>query len=303
MPHCINGRHMQGARDFMNSLHFGTRSLVIFMTVFYILQLTLFDPSWTGYITINPYSVIAKGEVWRLVTSMFGHLGILHLVMNMMSLTFLGMTLETTIGTLSFFYHIVIFGIAANLVYVGIAYMMAFGGDGSLVVSQALGFSGVLFVLIVIDVDLSGGDQRSIFGLFAVPAWLYPWVMLVFMSMLMPNVSFIGHFSGIVVGYMYKWHLLSWLAPSARTFSRIESRICSCCTTTGGYVRADSVHDAQNFQPFAFFQHFYRDTPDGGGPAQPAFNGTPHTLGTETVVVEVAPEDPEAPRGSDTDSL
>ena len=38
---------------------------------------------------------------------------------------------------------------------------------------------GVIFGLVVIDNTQLGGDQRSIFGLFSVPAALYPWVLLV----------------------------------------------------------------------------------------------------------------------------
>ena len=59
------------------------------------------------------------------------------------------------------------------------------------------GLSGILFALIVMEGEvLGGGEPRSIFGLFAVPAAAYPWVLLFVYQLLMPGVSFVGHLSG-----------------------------------------------------------------------------------------------------------
>ena len=282
---------MQAIRGFLDSLHFGTRFLLIFMTLIYIIQITLFDDTINGLLALRPRKVIESGQVWRLVTSMFCHLGIFHLFSNMYSFSFLGMTLETTTGTMSFFYHIVVFGVLSNLVSVGIAYFMKLGGDSSAVNGGAMGFSGVLFALIVIDVHLSGGASRSVLGLFTVPSSLYPWIMLVVMSLLIPNVSFMGHFSGLVVGYLYKFKLLSWLAPSTQFFARMERR-CRCVGRLG-YVSAEHVHDATNFQPYAVFQHVYRDTPSDETPPNQGFQGTARTIGDvqpTTVVLDQAQE-------------
>lgn len=63
----------------------------------------------------------------------------------------------------------------------------------------AIGFSGVVFGLIVVDNSLTGATQRSIFGLFYVPAPLYPWTLLVIWQLIMPGVSFLGHLCGVLV--------------------------------------------------------------------------------------------------------
>lgn len=283
---------MQAVRGFLDSLRFGTRFLLIFMTVFYFIQLAFLDDRMNGYLTMHPRRIIENGEVWRLFTAMFGHLGIFHLVSNMYSFSFLGMTLETTIGTLSYFYHILVFGFLSNLLAVGIAYFMYFGGDPVPINSQAMGFSGVLFALIVIDIHLSGGETRSVLGFFTVPSWLYPWVMLVILSLLIPNVSFMGHFCGIMIGYMYKFRLLSWLAPPASFFGKVERAACRCCTTRLGYVSVENTHDATNFQPYAMFQHVYRDTPSDETPPR-GFVGGGRTLGDSPVVepMQMAPNE------------
>ena len=63
----------------------------------------------------------------------------------------------------------------------------------------AIGFSGVVFGLIVINNSVSHATSRSIFGLFSVPARVYPWALMVLWQLLLPSVSFLGHLTGIMV--------------------------------------------------------------------------------------------------------
>ena len=67
----------------------------------------------------------------------------------------------------------------------------------------AIGFSGIVFGLIVVDNNLTGATQRSIFGLFYVPAPLYPWTLLVLWQVIMPGVSFLGHLCGVLVSHPF----------------------------------------------------------------------------------------------------
>lgn len=60
----------------------------------------------------------------------------------------------------------------------------------------AVGLSGTIFGLIVINSATSGSTHQSIFGLFQVPAHWYPWALLVFWQVIMPQASFVGHLSG-----------------------------------------------------------------------------------------------------------
>ena len=91
-----------------------------------------------------------------------------------------------------------------------------------------MGFSGVVFGLIVVDNHASGASSRrwarrpaldytlarashafdlaarpccSIFGFFSVPAKLYPWALLVFWQLLLPQSSFLGHLAGVLVSF------------------------------------------------------------------------------------------------------
>ncbi|OHS97681.1 Clan S-, family S54, Rhomboid-like serine peptidase [Tritrichomonas foetus] len=262
-------------QEFLHSLHFGTRFLLIFMVVIYLIQFLLLDSKIESYLTFCPAMIIEKFQFWRLISGMFLHGGILHLAMNMLSFTSLGMTFESQVGTLSYFFHILIFGIIEGLIHILIAVIMNVGGDPSAWHSHAVGFSGVLFALIVVDISLSGGEDRSVLGLFLVPSWVYPWVMLLLMSLLVPNASFLGHLSGMVAGYLYQFKVLKFVTPPVRVFSAIERKCCCCCLNRLGYIAAEGMAGAR---PWAVFQHTFRN--DGDDPErQYGFQGTGRTLG------------------------
>ena len=263
-------------QEFVNSLHFGTRFLLIFMVVIYLIQFLLLDSRIQGYLTFCPSLIVEKGQVWRLITGAFLHGGILHLFMNMLTFTQLGLTFESHVGTLSYFYHIIIFGLISSCFHTLIAFIMYLGGDSSQWSSSAVGFSGILFALIVVDITISGGDERSILGLFLVPSWLYPWVMLLLMSLLIQNVSFLGHLSGIIAGYLYQFNILRFVTPPIRFFSAIEHKCCCCCLNRLGYISAEGVGGGR---PWAVFQHAFQDDNNDNDTQINHFHGQGRTLG------------------------
>lgn len=44
------------------------------------------------------YKIVHRHQVWRLVTSMWLHAGVIHLLANMLSLAFIGIRLEQQFG-------------------------------------------------------------------------------------------------------------------------------------------------------------------------------------------------------------
>lgn len=83
----------------------------------------------------NVKYLVLKGEVWRLFTSMFLHVGILHLIVNMYALNVIGRELEGIMGKLKF-----------TLIYLG------------------SGIIGSLFS-VVLNNSISAGASGAIFGL------------------------------------------------------------------------------------------------------------------------------------------
>lgn len=62
----------------------------------------------------NERSLTLNGELWRIITSVFIHIGIIHLIMNMYALLFIGSLLEPLIGKYKFLLVYILTAIAAS---------------------------------------------------------------------------------------------------------------------------------------------------------------------------------------------
>ncbi len=85
-------------------------------------------------------SLVLGGEYWRLITAMFLHSGIRHLLNNMLLLYVLGEVLERLLGHVKFAILYILGGLAGNLVE--LAFMLGRGED---IVS--VGASGAVFAV------------------------------------------------------------------------------------------------------------------------------------------------------------
>ena len=136
--------------------------------------------------------IVENGEWWRLIAGMFIHIGLTHIVMNMVTLYFVGMQIENLFGHFKFLLIYFIAGIFGNLV--------------SLVFGNPL--------------SLSGGASGAIFGLFGV--WLMlgesfhanPYihvmarqlglfvVLALASSLLESGIDIYAHIGGILAGFL-----------------------------------------------------------------------------------------------------
>ena len=82
-------------------------------------------------------ALVAQGEAWRLLSSVFLHSGIVHLGFNMISLYFLGSFVEVAFGRGRFLALYLLSGLSGGLAY------LYFGGF----TSPAVGASGAIFGL------------------------------------------------------------------------------------------------------------------------------------------------------------
>jgi len=175
-------------------------------------------------------------NVYRFITSPFFHFGILHLLLNMVAFQPLGVYIETYMGTLQFFFLILEFCIGTNTLQFLMAYGLALLGMPQYRLQCTLGFSGVIFGLLVIDCtrrDLG----RSVFGFFHVPSKLYPWILLLVLQIIMPNISFLGHLAGILMGFLFVYGLDRYILPSKSFLHKMEtSTIMNWIVMRRGYV-------------------------------------------------------------------
>eukprot|EP01097_Dermamoeba_algensis_P006807 TRINITY_DN4243_c0_g1_i2.p1 TRINITY_DN4243_c0_g1~~TRINITY_DN4243_c0_g1_i2.p1 ORF type:complete len:211 (+),score=33.15 TRINITY_DN4243_c0_g1_i2:38-670(+) len=182
----------------------GTSLLSVVMCAIFIVS------NITGYniftICLHPASLLSDPHhnLYRLLSAPFFHLSLIHLVMNLMAHLSLSLALERKTGTLLYLYNIFLFSVSTTSLQYGIAYLVFyFSSNGTYLAECSAGFSGVLFALLVFDCSQEGAlFNRSIFGMFPVSNKLYPWVLLAVIQIIWPGVSFLGHLSGILIGYL-----------------------------------------------------------------------------------------------------
>lgn len=139
----------------------------------------------------------------RLLLSPFHHADDMHLYFNMASLLWKGIKLERKLGGAWFAYLLSVFSLLTGLVYLlletGLTHMT---DDSSYSLQCAVGFSGVLFGLKVVNNHYHPGGATYIMGLPVANRYAC-WVELVLIHIMNPGTSFVGHLAGILVGLLY----------------------------------------------------------------------------------------------------
>ncbi len=204
-----------------------TLGMIVVCCSIYMFQL-LFQNLNMSHYTLCPRLVLYLHEYYRCITSTVFHANLMHLGMNMLSTSAISAPLERQVGTLRHAFSI----LWAMLLTSGVYLLMAFLvytvlGNEALMYQHAVGFSGILFHLSVLESNnMSRGSNRSVFGIVSVPSAVYPWVLLLVLQVIMPNISFTGHLAGIVTGTCERygggvfWKM--WLIPSEAYLMEME---------------------------------------------------------------------------------
>jgi membrane associated rhomboid family serine protease len=210
----------------------------------YVLQILL---DWNVRLfTFCPAKIIEQHQVWRLVTSTVLHGSVLHIGMNFMSAWGLCTTLERTMGTVP-----LVFTTVASIVLSPVLHLLlavvphVVLGYEPWFQEHSLGFSGVLFHYAAIEAASIHGitQSRSVFGLFTVSNTLYPWALLVVLQVLLPNLSFLGHLSGLLTGTLQ---------------TQYSARVAWCCHNG---VLEQSWSACRNFVPATHTDRTNQDLP------------------------------------------
>jgi len=188
----------------------------------------LFEPPLNQF-TLSGLFVIYGHQYWRLVTSALFHGGFVHILFNMMSMAAIGSSLEHSIGTVQLFFSVAWLIILCSCFSVAVSWFltMVVFYDPAYLKQQSVGFSGVIFALCVVDIYKSSSSTRSLFGFVEVPARVYPWALLVALQVLVPNVSFLGHLSGVLVGTLQAHGALNCLLPSLEATKWMETHLAA----------------------------------------------------------------------------
>ncbi|XP_009874052.1 PREDICTED: rhomboid-related protein 4 [Apaloderma vittatum] len=139
----------------------------------------------------------------RLLLAPFHHADDWHLYYNMVSMLWKGIMLEKKLKSTWFAYIIAVFSVLVGVVYMVLEFMLVkVLDDPSYEMNCAVGFSGVLFALKVLNNYYNPGRVSSVLG-WRIPSKYACWVELVAIHLISPGTSFAGHLAGILVGLLY----------------------------------------------------------------------------------------------------
>ncbi len=201
--------------------------MLVYVGVAYLGQ-TAYGVAWNVGLMVQPGPVlqrgalvpalVAQGESWRLISSVFLHSGIVHLGFNMLALYFLGSFTEEAFGRSRFFALYLLSGISGGLAY------LYFGGFDQ----AAVGASGAIFGLL--GGVLGYALRRGTFS------WQNPLIrqllillaLNLYLGFSIPNISNTAHLGGLAGGFVFGW----LMAPTV--YSRKKLRAISPVAIVAG---------------------------------------------------------------------
>lgn len=195
-------------------------------TVLLLLNIYIAFRYWNG--RVDPSSVAKlysrmvrePYELWRAFSGATAHFEPLHIGFNMMALYAIGLDLEELYGSIPFFlYNASLIVMTSAVMMFMIAARIRRSRNEAHANTSSVGFSGVLFAWMVVtslertwtcpvpfapDVCFETHDWFD--GL--IKFNFSPLIQLILAQFIMPRVSFLGHFSGILCGYFLHWGVL-----------------------------------------------------------------------------------------------
>jgi membrane associated rhomboid family serine protease len=156
-----------------------------------------------GYLALIPVRVLRDGFLWQLVTYLFLHGSIGHILWNMLALWMFGADLEGTWGTRRFLQFYFFCGVGAGVCVVLANYLLPWGNPRV----PTIGSSGAIFGILMAYALLY--PTRTILFSFLIPIQVKYFVMIIgaiaFLSSFQVNtgVSEFAHLGGLLFGYIF----------------------------------------------------------------------------------------------------
>ncbi|MFZ3580335.1 rhomboid family intramembrane serine protease [Virgibacillus sp. DJP39] len=157
----------------------------------------------------NP--AIIEGEWWRIISSMFLHIGLLHLFMNMLALYYLGTTVERIYGSARFLFIYILAGIGGGLASFAFTTTVSAGASGAL-----FGLFGALLLFGMLHKKLffqtMGKGIIVLIGL-----------NLIF-GFSIPQVDNSAHIGGLIAGFLAS--AIVFLPKKKKFFYQLAAFVC-----------------------------------------------------------------------------
>ena len=171
-----------------------------------ILAFLLLDPIsqyFSKYSVFCPYLIYDGKNYSSIILSNYYHASFSHIFFNMISLNRFGNKIHRLFNFKDIDYIILIFllGILSNIINFIISFLFIYVIQyPHFFYSCSLGFSGIIFGLSCIY-NKNVNYIADLYGI-RIHSSKIIWIELLLTSLLLPNVSFLSHLSGIIAGYL-----------------------------------------------------------------------------------------------------
>jgi rhomboid protease GluP len=144
-------------------------------------------------------TVVWQGEWWRLLSATFLHFGFFHLALNMIGLAYLGIFVEIRLGIWRYLATYLLCGIGSMLVVTILA--VSTNSEPQVTVGASGAIMGMVGVTVAILLQ-GWRRQKSRIAAQRLRTILLIIGLQMFFDLTTPNVSFVGHTSGLVIGFL-----------------------------------------------------------------------------------------------------
>lgn len=182
---------------------FITYVLLVIIVVIWLLM-ELFGGSTSTQVLINfgansGQHILLRGETWRLFTSMFLHVGLMHLGFNAYALFIFGLEMERIYGPARYLIIYILSGLFGSLA--------SFASKGPLVVSA--GASGAIFGIIGMNLAyfLLHRNAFGHFGRQRVTSTLFIIGINLVFGFTVPGIDNLAHIGGLIAGFVLGYGL------------------------------------------------------------------------------------------------
>lgn len=182
--------------------HFNAAFILIGINVLVLFVTELTGPRVLSYLAMNPVLVAREGFLWQLLSYMFVHDGISHILFNMLGLLFFGTQLERRIGSSEFLLFYLLTGFLAGLFSFAVWWF-----TGNLQIFL-VGASGAIYGVLLGFATYFPFATIYVFGILPVKA---PILVLAFtaielfsqLTRLGGRVAHLTHLAGFAAAYLY----------------------------------------------------------------------------------------------------
>jgi rhomboid protease GluP len=217
-----------------------TATLIGFCVVLFILMVmsgaNIFSPSMEVLIKwgANARSLtVVGGEWWRIFTCIFEHIGVIHLLVNMISLYMIGTLLEPLIGKWRFLTAFIVTGIGGSIASIVWNPNVASAGASGAI----FGLFGLTLALLSTNL-IEKNIRNSIFpNIISV-------VVINLVAGFRPGVDYAAHIGGLITGLIlgYLYFLLIRKTRQPIFFSIIASAVIGIVIIAAGFKSLDNIH-------------------------------------------------------------